>query len=524
MFSCFLCMTTRRLAIVQRSHSDLPPRPPRTPRFWGSSSVCSVVIVIAWVVAAAGVRAAGPGTTLIDAIKAGDHNAVRALLKDTAAANAREIDGTTALHWAVRADDRVVVDWLLKAGASATSSNRYGVTPLSLAAANGNAAMIEALLADGADAGTASREGQTVLMTAARTGNADAVAALLAHGADPNAREEWLGETALMQAAAQNQGAAIALLAARGADVNARSAASTIPTLTAPTIGIITMEFPKGSWTPLMFAAREGGVDATRALARAGANLNAQASDGVTPLMIAIINAQYDVAAALIDAGADPNLADSTGMTALYAAVDMHTLPWMQGRPDPKSASVHDEVAIVRMLLDRGANPNPTLKGPLLQRNHTAGDPGLGEAATPFMRAAKGGDITLMRLLLEKGADPARTLKNHTTPLMLAAGTGWRDGGGAFPTRDRATEEGTIAAIDLCLSRGADINATNDAGDTPLHAAAGRGADAVIRFLVAHGAKLDAKNRAGRTPLDVAASRRERVATAALLRELAATP
>ena len=55
-------------------------------------------------------------------------------------------------------------------------------------------------------------------------------------------------------------------------------------------------------------------------------------------------------------------------------------------------------------------------------------------------------------------------LTNHTTALMLAAGMTWRDGGGAFPTRDRANDEGTLDTMTVLLARGLDINAVNDAG------------------------------------------------------------
>jgi ankyrin repeat protein len=481
----------------------------------------SWLIALCWV---ATLGAGGNEARLADAVKAGNRAAVRELLKTPAGAadvNAREVDGTTPLHWAARAGDAEVVRLLLRAGADANAANRYGVTPLSLAAISGNSSVIEMLLMSGADPNTSSREGQTTLMTAARTGNPDAVRVLLDHGADPNASEQWLGETALMWAAAHNHAAAAQALIDYGADVDARSALSTIPTLTASGIGLITMELPRGGWTGLMYAAREGAGDATRTLSAAGADLNAAGPDGVTPLILAVINANFDVASTLLDEGADPNRADQSGMTALYAAVDMLTLPWMQGRPAAKPSGTLDAVDIVKALLTHGADVNVKLKAPLLQRNHTAGDPGLGEGATPLMRAAKSGDADLMRMLLDKGADPAAVLRNHTTALMIAAGMTWRDGGGALPTRDRGTDQGAVDAIELLLAApGADINAVNDAGDTALHGAVQRGSEVVIRFLAAHGARLDVKNKQGRTPLDVASARREHAGTAALLRQL----
>ena len=53
----------------------------------------------------------------------------------------------------------------------------------------------------------------------------------------------------------------------------------------------------------------------------------------------------------------------------------------------------------------------------------------------------------------------------------------------------------------------ADINAANARGRTAMHGAAGIGADSVIQFLAEKGANLDAKDRQGNTPLTVAAGK-----------------
>jgi len=417
--------------------------------------------------------------------------------------NAREVDGTTALHWAARADDAAEVRRLLKAGAQVDAVNRYGVTPMALAAANGSTAILNLLLEAGADPNAASAQAEPVLMTAARSGSVDAVRVLLDHGAEVNAREPWQGETALMWAAGGNHAAVARLLIERGAEVDGRS---TVPEFPRRQAGLSVL--PRGRWTPLMYAARQGAVDAARVLADAGANLDLSDPDGTTALVLAIINVHYDTAAVLIEAGADPNLADETGMAALYAAVDLNTLPWMFGRPDPKLTDRLTGLDIVRMLLEYGADPNARLKSVIMQRHHTGGDTALGEGATPFMRAAKSGDLSVMRLLLQHGADPAITQKNHTTALMLAAGFGWRDGNAAIPTRDRGSVKDALVALQMCLDGGVSIRAANDAGDTVLHAAATRGSDVIIQFLVDKGADVHAKNRQGRTPLDAALARR----------------
>ena len=446
-------------------------------------------------------NATGGDARLLEAVKAGDAGVVRALLKARVSVSVREADGTTPLHWAVRADDTETAQLLIHAGADVKAVNRYGVTPLSLAAINGNARLVDVLLKAGADPNASLTEGETVLMTAARTGNAAVVRALLARGADVDAREKGFGETALMWAAAESHAAAVDALVEYGADINARSTVQEIPTLYYPRTGFDKTNLPRGGWTPLMYAARQGAVDAARSLVNAGADVNLSDPDGTTALVFAIINAHDETAALLLDHRADPNIGDHNGTAALYAAVDMRRLPWVMGRPDPQLSSEQESLGLLTAILDHGANPNAPLSAPTLRRQHTDGDPILGAGATPFMRAAKAGDVEAMRVLVAHGADPLRTEKNHTTALMIAAGMGWRD---LDDVRDRGSDADLIRTLDYCLSLGFDVNAANDAGDTALHAAAGKPSDDIVRFLIKKGARLDAKNTQGRTPRDVA--------------------
>jgi ankyrin repeat protein len=217
-------------------------------------------------------------------------------------------------------------------------------------------------------------------MTAARTGKVDALKVLLEHGADLNARERWFGETALIWAAAENHAGAVRLLIERGADVNSRSALQKIEKRRTGQ-SILSL----GSWTPLMYAARENAIEAGQALVSAHADLNLVDPDGASALVVAIINANYEFAALLIDAGADPNVVDKeAAMGPLYAAIDMHRLAIGHGRPNPRASGTLDAVAIVRRLLDRKADANARLIAPIFQRHHTMGDGALGKGATPW--------------------------------------------------------------------------------------------------------------------------------------------
>lgn len=460
----------------------------------------------AWLVAVisvASLGAAGNGIRLVDAVKSGNREAVRALLKQRVDVNRPEADGMTPLHWAVRADDVQTAQLLLRAGANAKAASRYGITPISLAATNGNATLIEALIKAGADSNATLPEGETVLMTASRTGNATAIKMLVARGANVNAKEQWQGQTALMWAASQNNAAAVKALVELGADVNAKSKLLSFPEFKWETSGMVVTVLPRGAWTPLMYAARDGAIDAVRALADAKADLNLTDPDGTTALVLAIINAHFDTAAALIEKGADPNVVDSTGMGALYAAVDMHTLGPMLSRPSPKLVDSIDAADVVKLLLGKGANPNARLKRPIIGRHHTpTGDASLGEGATALARAAKSNDLQVMRLLFEAGADPTLTLKDRTTVLMIAAAGGAVVG--AYAAAIPVTEATSLEAIKLCVERGVDVNAFNANGQTAVHLAATRGTNSVITYLAEKGAKLDMKNKQGRTPLDIA--------------------
>jgi ankyrin repeat protein len=428
-------------------------------------------------------------------------------------------DGTTPLHWAVRANDIDAAQRLLHAGANPDAANRYGVTPLSLAAENASAPLIQALLQAGAQSTGA------ILMTAARTGNGEVVRMLLARGADANARENSLGETALMWAAAENHSEAVRALIEHGADPNARSDKLVYPKDRFGLEGVTTI-LPRGNWTALMYAARQGSLEATRALAESGADLNLADPDGTTALALAILNGHFDTAAILAEKGADPNIADVTGMAGLYAAVDMNTLGEIYGRPARKFTDKLTALDLLPILLAHGADPNATLKAPTLTRAHTPGEPSLGEGTTPLMRAAKNGDVAAMRVLMDHGADASLKQKNGTTTLMLAAGVG--RGTGVF-AKDYATEAELLAAVKLLVESGADLNAVNDAGQTALHIAA-QASDGIVKYLAEHGANLDAKDKQGRTALDVAmgVGLRARIggeptmreSTAALLRQL----
>ena len=171
--------------------------------------------------------------------------------------------------------------------------------------------------------------GQTVLMTAARTGNVDVVRALLEKGADVNAREKQLGETALMWAASENHAAVVKVLVGAAPKWTRGRRRMKFPKDRFGLEGVLTI-LPRGNWTPLMYAARDGAPDATRAARGRRRNQRGRSrrhdAARARDLELALRHGQ-----GAARRGADPNLPDTAEMGALYAAVDNSSLGEIYG-------------------------------------------------------------------------------------------------------------------------------------------------------------------------------------------------
>ncbi len=111
--------------------------------------------------------------------------------------------------------------------------------------------------------------------------------------------------------------------------------------------------------------------------------------------------------------------------------------------------------------------------------------PGPG-GATPLLHAAAVGSTEAMRILIEGGADVNGRSAPAATPLIWASGD--------------------VAKVRLLAEAGTDVKASSKNGKTALHTAAGRaGASAAVRVLLDSGAEPDAADSLGGTPLLAAA-------------------
>ena len=459
---------------------------------------------------------AEPDAPLAEAAMRRDISAVRELLSKKADVNATGPDGTTALEWMIRIDDLEITKMLLAAGADPKKANRLGVTPIALAAANGNVDILKILLDAGVDANTIDPNNEPVSWSTIRSGNVEAVRTLLDRGATVDFKDS-VRQSSLMLAIREDHPDIVRLLISRGADVNAVTRVGATPNFVLPNsvagfghgIGIVRGGLPDrgsrylipGGMTPLLYAARDGRTESARLLVQNGAKLETTDPNGITPLLMAITNNQVEAARFLIERGAQINIVDWYGRSPLWSAVEVRNMD-VDNATFVNGVDREPVLELIKLLLDKGADPNVrTAETPPIRRFIL---PITGSlewvdfvGMTPFLYAARSGDVTVMKMLLEKGADPKIPTFSGTTALMAAAGMNW--------TFAQTYDEGTdrlLEAVKLCYDLGMSVNDMNSMGLTALHAAANRpGSDPIIKWLVEKGAKLGVKDNEGRTPL-----------------------
>ncbi|MGH9384237.1 MAG: ankyrin repeat domain-containing protein [Vicinamibacterales bacterium] len=571
----------------------------------------------------AALNAAPARSPVADAAMRGDRAALQTLIREGADVGAAQGDGMTALHWAAERGDKEMAEMLIRAGADVSAVTRIGqYTPLHVASRAGSAAVTATLLRAGADVKARSTSsGVTALHLAAASGGADVIKMLIDHKADVNTRESEWEQTPLMFAAALNRGDAVKTLLSGGADANLttkvldvakqgaldrasnerqrkviegfigkdsevkptpsqvraaveasrelfRSGKIPPPDANNPEAnprGFNPEEInppvaTKGGMTALLHAARQGHIEAARALLDGGADIDkVNAGDGTSALVTAIINGQFDVAMLLVERGANPNLAArNNGVTPLWAAANV---PWQPRTRFPQPQEMELQKAtyldVMQALLEKGTDVNHRITSHPWYLVYTGcGNRNCGLAdtsgSTAFWRAAYGTDLMAMKLLAAYGADPdipttapRQQVRRGGGPPPGAAGGGQPAGaGGAIMP---AAEPGmrrydappipyggpgayaihAVAGIEygegfagnahrhapdawmsvmkyLVEELHADVNSRDNDGYTPLHHAAARGDKEMIIYLVSKGADVAAVARSGQTTADMA--------------------
>src|SRR5215469_553202 len=467
---------------------------------------------------------------------------------------ATRVGAITPLMMACKNGNPATTELLLKAGADPNSADEHLTTALMMAAAAGNPDAVRVLVEHGADVNAKEgSHGQTALMFAAALNRGAAIRVLMDHGADPSvttkalklpkpgprfddpmpeekekeakpaaapAKESEADQKTSLDALARSMGLKGSVYASGKPDSGELK--DLVQKLSAKVdefekrlpgdkpkgedpngdfggIGRERGTTDLGGLTALLYAARGGQIDAARALLQGGADINqVSISEKTSPLVLAAMNGHFDFAKFLVDWNANPNLANNLGLTALYAVIDVQWAPkgWF-----PAPSTGEEKVGyldLMKALLEAGANPNARITKRLWFRafgDHSWVDTA---GATAFWRAAQSTDVDAMRLLVQHGADPDLPTLHGTTPLMAASGIGW-----GYHYSMNAPDS-WMTAVKYCVQLGADVNAADDRGYTPLHGAAYLGNHDMINYLIEKGADVKAVAKDKNTVADMA--------------------
>ncbi|HXG90718.1 MAG TPA: ankyrin repeat domain-containing protein [Vicinamibacterales bacterium] len=527
--------------------------------------------------------AQGDGMTALHwAARQGDVELAQMLLYAGANVKAStRLGGYTPLLMAAQVGHATMLEMLIKSGADAKVATANGTTPLMMAATAGKADAVKLLLDHGADPNVKeSARGETALMFAANFNRVDAMKALLDKGADITAATKVVDLAGLtspdeeffrqqQQGGAPAPGAPAAPAEGQGGPAGARGPGSpgggpgspAAPGAPAPAgpggggargaapaaprgpdIAGVTRQYrfnelvsTQGGLTPILFAARQGHIDAVKTLLAAGADINqVSTGDKTSPVLMALINGHYDLAKFLIEQGADVKAASDAGVTPLYAVLNVQWAPkalYPQPRAYTQQKATHLEM--MKLLIEKGADVNARLKMKVWYSGYNFDLAGVDEVgATPFWRAAYASDVDAMKLLVGHGADPKIASSRPAgrprtgdggresvqdvsglppvpvggaavTPLQAASGVGYAEGFAA--NSHRYAPGGMLAAVKYLIEEvGADVNALDHEGNNALHHAASRGDVEMILYLVSKGADVKAVNREGQTTADMA--------------------
>ena len=167
----------------------------------------------------------------------------------------------------------------------------------------------------------------------------------------------------------------------------------------------------RNGWTALTIAAKKGNTQIVSLLVENGADVNKRGGPLYqAPLRYALMNydgiakvndSAVNIVKLLLEKGANPNEMakqtdeDERNMTLLHFT------------------AIFDQVEIMKLLLDKGANISA-------RSNYIDDEPGTKPSVTPLMFAVQNGNENAVKILLEMGANPNATSKNCMNSFHIA--------------------------------------------------------------------------------------------------------
>lgn len=246
--------------------------------------------------------------------------------------------------------------------------------------------------------------------------------------------------------------------------------------------------------TPLILASSKPYGGLIQLLLAREANPNATNKLGQSALTYAFLSKNYNHMPLLVRHGAELNLADTNGNTLLHLAASMEN----------RNASPSERVAVFEQLLRDGALPagmtfSTWLRGtnPLLVLERVLAKLQLYDQDN---RPVDNFVDEPWKLMVALGADVKAVNRTGQTPLHLLVN--WNSSAGLFPFHPTRVE---VAVAEL-IRRGANPNARDAAGRTPLHDAARSGCWQLVQALLRHGADASLLDHQGFAPMHVVLS------------------
>ncbi len=344
------------------------------------------------------------------------------------------------------------------------------------------------------------------LFQAVKKGDINEVRRLISEEANVNAEDDD-EKTPLHFAAENGHEEVVKALLNKGANVNATDNKEETP------FDLTTNEKIKTllqNTAELLKVAKSGDIQKVNSLINEGANVNATDQNGKTPLHWAAVKGHKEAVEALLGKeGIDVNLADKKKDTPLHSVlkkdnIDINVLNALLGA-EGINVNIKDELGKWTPLHWAVVKGHKEVVKALLGKDginvNIGGQYG---KKTPLHLAAQNNNKEVVEALLDKGANVNAEDDKGETPLDLATNQDIQTLLQNTAELLEVAKSGNIQKVNSLINEGASVNATDQNGQTPLHLAAKNGHEEVVKALLNKGANVNAKDNDEQTPLNLA--------------------